>query len=214
MLASASTALTAAAFIAGCSASQPVRVLPADETMLTMSVGGPVAPGSSPIGFIPYTVIGIAHGASTHLTVHGNVHAVMAAFGVLALDVGASWQAWRQQDALPELTLAARGIVFSDFRSLDNMRVYPDASFVASWDVHDGLLAYGGTHVTLQPTRSRVFLSPMAGVLMPISDKWGIQLEAIWQASNVRTTSGVFEGESTIGTTGSLGVFIGGQIRL
>lgn len=203
-----------ATFLLGaCGASQPVRVLPAGTTIITASVGGPIVPETSPIGFAPSVLLGAAHGIADDLTIHGNVHALMAVFGVAGLDLGASYRLLPQQGAMPELTASARAIMFLDCTPIGDPRLYPDASVTASWDVHGGLLAYAGSHGTLQTSDGTFLLSPFLGVQIPIATQWDLQVEGMWQAANVRTEHGIFEGRSGIGSTGSIGMFLGVQVR-
>lgn len=204
----------AASLFVGCGAGQPIRVLERGATQLTASFGGPVVPSSSPVKIIPYTTIGVMHGVAPEVTVHGNLHALMAVFGTLGVDLGASARVVRQHRALPELTIGLRGIVFTDFSSIANTRIYPDASFTASWEVDPRWLVYTGSHATMQFTNARLFISPMIGTQFPISERFAMQVEIIWQAANAITRSGLLRAESSLNGHGSLGIFIGGSYAL
>lgn len=186
--------------------------------MATASVGGPILPSKSPVGFVPYLTAGGAYGVTDDLTYHANLHLLMAVFGVVGLDAGASVRALHQDGLTPEITVGGRVIVFSDLVSLRNVRLYPDMQVTASWEVAPRSLVYAGTHATwqlIQPTDgSALFLSPMAGVQLPISDNVSLQGELMWQAANVNTSAGIFEGQSSIGGRGSFGVFLGGVLWL
>jgi hypothetical protein len=57
-------------------------------------------------------------------------------------------------------------------------------------------------------------VSPFAGYQFSVSNSVRLQVETIWQASNVDTRFGVFEGESSIGGNGSFGIYLGGVIAL
>jgi len=207
--------ITMACFIVGCGAVQPVRVLPEGQTSLTASLGGAVGVSTSPVGIVPYTVVGAAHGLTDQVTLHGNVHAIMAVFGVIGLDAGASVRVCKQDGAIPEVTAAARAFVFmKPSAELADMRVYPDASITLSWDLGRAWLGYAGSHATVQLADGQTFVSPMLGVIAPVSDTWSLQLETIWQAANADTRKGIFEGQSSIGGMGSLGLFLGAQVRL
>ena len=92
--------------------------------------------------------------------------------------------------------------------------IYPDVSATLSWEVAEDLLVYGGSHVTFQWRPTATFVSPMIGAQFPITDQFSLQAELIWQAANVNTQRGVFEGVSTIGTTGSFGGFVAGVFFL
>ena len=201
-------------WLAGCSAMQPVRVLPEGTTAITGSLGGPVGIAASPLGFVPYTTVGVAHGLSEAVTVHGNAHLLMAAFGVVGLDAGASFRLLRQDGTMPEVTASVGGLLFSDVVNTSGTRLYPNASVNLSWDLGRAWLGYVGTHTTLQPSDTRLYVSPMMGVVMPLSSAWSLQLETIWQAANVDTRKGIFEGQSSISGAGSFGVFIGAQVKL
>jgi len=198
----------------GCGAGQPVRVLPAGTTTLTASAGGPIAPDKVPSVIIPYLTAGVMHGVTDDVTIHGNAHLLMAAFGVGGIDAGASIRTWHQRGSLPELTVGARLMMFSDFRSFDNMRFYPDLAATFSYDTGSGWLAYFGLHQTLQTTTVKYFASPFAGLQIPLSASFSIQAEFIWQAVNHVTRNGILEGQSSIGGRGSAGGFIGGAFRL
>ncbi len=200
--------------LAACSAGAPVRVLERGQTIITGSVGGPIVPSSSPVGFVPYVTAGMAHGASEHITVHGNAHLLMAGYKTVGVDVGASARAVRQKDAIPEVTLGLRALMFTDLSSIDAMRFYPDAQATFSWEVADRTLVYAGAHTTFQLSPYRFLFSPMTGAVIPIGTGFSLQAEVIWQAANVNTSSGVFEGESSIGELGSLGAFLGGMVWL
>lgn len=208
-------AVVLALLVGACGAVQPVRVLPKGETLMTASLGGAVGVSASPLGFVPYAVVGAAHGVSNDVTVHGNVHAVMAAFGVIGLDAGASYRVVHQRDWIPEVTAAARGIFFAKpNESYGAMRLYPDLAATLSWDLGQQRIGYIGTHATAQLSNGQMFFSPMVGLVAAVNDAWSVQLETIWQAANVNTQQGIFEGESSIGGNGSLGVFIGAQVKL
>ncbi len=200
--------------LAGCSAGAPVRVLDKGATTITASVGGPIVPQSSPVGFIPYATAGVAYGADSALTVHGNVHLLMAAIAVLGFDAGASYRLAEGEGFVPELTAGARLMFFTDFYALSSTRLYPDVTVNASWEVFSpNTLAYLGAHATFQASPFEWFLSPMAGVQIPVGDAVSLQGELIWQAANVNTCYGVFEGQSSLGGQGSLGGFVGAILR-
>jgi len=204
--------------LSSCSMGAPVRVLKKDQMMATASIGGPIVPTKSPIGFVPYLTAGGAYGVTDDLTYHGNVHLLMAAFGVLGLDAGASVRALHQDGVTPEITVSGRVIAFSDMVKLQNVRLYPDMQVTASWEIAPQSLVYAGTHATWQALgpvdMTSLLFSPMVGTQIPVSDKFSLQGELIWQAANVNTMAGIVEGESSIRGHGSFGVFIGGVLWL
>ncbi len=208
------SAVLIATLLGACGASQPVRVLKDGATAVTASVGGPFVPASSPTGVVPYLSAGAANGLTSEVTVHGNLHLIMAAFAVAGADVGASMRLLREDGPLPELTGAVRLIGFVDVAGPAAPRLYPDAALTASWTLTGRTLIYAGTHGTYQADPSAFFVSPFLGLSFPVSERVSLQTEAIWQAANVDTHSGVFEGASSIGGMGSFGIFLAGVLTL
>lgn len=198
----------------GCSAGQPVRVLKQHKTVITGSIGGPVVPTKVPTIVVPYLTAGVMHGISDNVTLHGNLHAFMSAFAVVGVDVGASARIVHENGIVPEITASGRLMMFTDLRSFATSRIYPDVSLTASYEVAQRWLVYGGVHNTMQFVAPAYLISPYVGSLIPITDNFSLQAEFIWQAANVDTYSGVFEGTSSIGGRGSAGVFLGGAYTL
>ena len=198
----------------GCGSGQPVRVLSEGSTAVVASIGGPIQPSRSPIGFVPYLTAGIEHGITDDVTVHGNLHLLMAFFAVGGLDIGASARLWHQNTFLPEVTASARLIGFMKFGGPVSPRLYPDVALNASWEVADRTLMYVGTHATFQWKPGEVFVSPFIGVQFPISSRFSLQTELIWQAANHDTRVGLFEGLSSIDGMGSFGGFVAGVFTL
>jgi len=199
--------------VSGCAATAPVRVLPKGTTDVVASLGGPIVVNTSPIGVIPYATVGLMHGISNDVTVHGSAHLTMAAFGVAGVDVGASARAWSQDGAIPEATLAARFMAMTDFGDWTTTRVWPTTSATFSWG-NDDCMLYTGGHTTLELVDGSVIASPFLGVQFAASSTLWFQVEGIWQAANRNTRNGVFEGQSSIGGMGSFGCFVAGRIRL
>ena len=200
--------------LAGCGSGQPVRVLSEGETTINASLGGPIVPSSSPVGFVPYITAGATHGLNNDISVHGNLHLLMSAFAVGGLDLGASARLIRQDNVIPELTLGARLIGFMKFGDPVAPRLYPDVSLNGSWEIADRALVYAGAHGTFQWKPGAFYLSPFVGLQFPLSTSFSLQTELIWQASNHDTRVGIFEGESSIGGMGSFGAFVAGVITL
>ncbi len=206
--------ITLSWILIGCGATQPVRVLPAHTTAITASLGGPVVPGKSPTVITPYLTGGVLHGISDGVTLHGNLHLLMAAFAVAGVDVGASTRVVRGDGWTPEITGSVRAYGFVQLSDQPKPRIYPSLSANASWSVRERDLVYVGTHATAQWTPSSVFVSPFVGYSFAASDMISLQLECIWQAANHDTHSGILEGISSISGQGSFGIFLAGALRL
>lgn len=199
--------------VAACAASVPVRVVPRGETHLVGSLGGPIVPDKTPTVVVPYATVGMVHGVSDDVTLHGMAHITMAAFGVAGADVGASGRLWRHNAWRPEATIALRAMVMTDFSGWASTRLWPTLSATASW-LDGDVIPYVGSHATFELTDANVVASPYLGVQVRVSESWWMQVEGIWQAVNADTRSGVLEGQSSLGGRGSVGMFLAARMRL
>ncbi|MBU3679962.1 MAG: hypothetical protein FGM32_10215 [Candidatus Kapabacteria bacterium] len=204
----------AGAILSGCSAVAPVRVLNHGTDAITASIGGAVVPNTSPTGVVPYLTAGYAYGLTENVTVQGRAHLLMAVFGVAGIDLGASMRAIPQDGLVPEVTLGAQLIGFASLARSAPARIYPNLTANASWSLGEQSLIYAGTHATIQPDPMTTFISPFVGYQFPVSNRMRLQVETIWQASTTATEHGVFEGASSIGGTGSFGIYLGGMLSL
>lgn len=200
--------------IVGCGTGQPVRVLHEGETVVTGSIGGPVAPSKIPSVVVPYVTAGVMHGTTDNVTIYGSLHVLMSAFAVAGADVGASVRLTQESGVLPEITASGQLLLFTDFHSFSTSRIYPDISITASYAIASDWLGYGGLHGTVQFVQPAFLVSPFVGTLIPLSERCKLQAEFMWQAANIDTHAGVFEGASSIGGHGSAGLFIGGVFTL
>ncbi|MBK9247251.1 MAG: hypothetical protein IPM69_03850 [Ignavibacteria bacterium] len=155
--------LTLALF--GCSAVQPVRVLPKGETLVTASLGGPVVPSSSPAVIIPYTTLGLLYGADSSLTIGGSVHLLAAVFKLAGLDAGVSYRLCHESGILPEFTAKAQLYSFFPFDDFSSIRIVPHLGCVGSYRVSEKGLVYFGGEYTYQFTgKDKHFLTPLPRV--------------------------------------------------
>lgn len=208
-----------------CSVVQPVRVLPEGTTQITGSLGGPWLPNSSPAIIAPYLNVGAMHGISENVTLTGSLHGTLLPFGSLGLDLGAAMRLIKQQGAVPELTAKAQVYGFYDFTpgststrpvSADGataagaVRVLPYLSVNASYELTQGLLGYLALENVFQLSAApNYFLTPTVGLQYALSPTFSLQGEWKWMAANIDTRNGIFQGQSTIGSTGNWGVFLG-----
>jgi hypothetical protein len=205
----AAIAAIAAIAAAGCTATQPVRVLPKGQSRFIASLGGPVLPKGAPTIVIPYATVGIARGVSDNTTVVADVHALMAAFGVAGVDIGAA-RRLRAEDAHgPEITALGQAYLFA---GSGGARVFPHATINASWTRGSSQLVYVGADVVGQFTgKPAAFVSPLLGWQFPIRRSLAMQTELKWMAASADTRHGIFKAESSIGGRGALGLQFGFQ---
>ena len=194
---------------AACSATQPVRVLSKGQSRVIASIGGPYLPKGSPTVLIPYTTLGVMRGLSDNTTLVYNAHLLMAALGVAGLDIGTSHRMRAQSGRTPEFTALGQAYVFA---GSGGIRVYPHLNVNASWRRGAAQLLYIGADAIaqFQGTPATLF-TPLVGWQFPAGKHIALQTELKWLAANNSTRHGIFEGESSIGGRGALGVQFGFQ---
>jgi hypothetical protein len=210
----ARTALGALVILAAstaCSATLPVRTIPARETRWTMSVGGPIAPDHVATKVIPYVTAGAMHGVTDRTTVTGSVHLLAAALGVAGADVGVARRLGTQEGVRPEVTGQAQLYLFA---GSGGGRVFPNVSGTLSWSAGAKTLLYTGASLTTQFSGDhRLIVSPSLGLQRAMRKRLTMQLESRWMAANIMTQRGLLEGESGIGGHGGFAVQLGAQVR-
>jgi hypothetical protein len=194
---------------AGCSVTQPVRVLDQGEVRVAASVGGPVVPSAIPTVVIPYATAGAMVGVSEGVTVTGNVHIPLGALKTFGLDGGAAGRFVHEKGLVPEITGKGAALVLTDFTA-GSFRLFPFFSLNGSYSIGDWILAYGGMEGMLQFTGDEhFFFGPFAGLEVRLSRRFALQGEAKWMAANADTRNGIFEGQSSFRGRGSFGLFLG-----
>ncbi|MFN8666866.1 MAG: hypothetical protein U0164_06635 [Gemmatimonadaceae bacterium] len=196
---------------AGCTATLPVRTLPAHQTRWMTSVGGPVAPDHVMTKVIPYLTVGAMHGLSDRTTVSGSLHVLSAAFGIAGADVGVARRLASQSGVRPELTGQAQLYAFA---ASGGARLFPNVAGTLSWSAGPRTLVYTGSSLTAQFSgEHRVLVSPSLGIQRDVRRRLTLQLESRWLAANVNTERGLLEGESGIAGHGGFALLLGAQVR-
>jgi hypothetical protein len=199
------------ALSAGCTATLPVRTLPAGQTRWMTSVGGPVAPDHVMTKVIPYLTVGAMHGVTDRTTVSGSLHVLSAALGIAGVDVGVARRLGTQAGVRPEITGQAQLYAFA---ASGGARVFPNVSGTLSWSAGARTLLYTGSSLTAQFSGDHhLLVSPTAGIQRDIRKRLTLQLESRWLAANVNTERGLLEGESGIAGHGGFALLLGAQVR-
>ncbi|MCX6139161.1 MAG: hypothetical protein NTV54_16895 [Ignavibacteriales bacterium] len=196
-----------------CGVTQPVRVLEKGSTQLSASLGGPII---KPAGFpmpVPYMTAGAVHGLTGDVSLIGRAHVTALLFGDLGLDAGAAYALAHERGIVPEITATGELYLFSDLRHGSATRGYPFLSLNASYVLTGSVLVFAGAEDVYQLRPARHFMTPFAGVEIPVSSRSVLQMEMKWMAANVNTAHGVFEGYSSIGGMGSFATFFGCTYR-
>jgi hypothetical protein len=192
-----------------CSTTQPVRVLKEGQTNIETSLGGAFIPlGESKVP-VPYLIAGASHGYSENLTLFSHLHITPFITSVLGLDVGAATGLLKQDGAIPEITAKGQFYAFTDFKSLETMRFFPVATLNASWLAGQTTLMYLGADNTFQLSDPSYIVSPFLGTEFDLNNSLRMNVEGKWMAANVNTEQTVFEGKTSPGGQGGIGLFLG-----
>lgn len=211
ILRAVASATLVASVTAGCTATLPVRTLPAHQTRWITSVGGPVAPDHVMTKVIPYVTVGAMHGITDRTTVSGSVHVLSAALGIAGADVGVARRLGSQSGWRPELTGQAQLYAFA---ASGGARLFPNLAGTLSWSAGQRTLVYTGANLTAQFSgEHRALVSPSLGIQRDVRRRFTLQLESRWLAANVNTERGLLEGESSIAGHGGFALLLGAQVR-
>lgn len=208
--------------LSGCAVSHGVRPLEKGTGAITASIGGPISADlPTPIPFTtPITTVGYAHGVSDKTTVHGAIHpSGLAAFGLFAMDIGASTLLLEADGARPRLMLDG-DLIFAtgdnaSGGAVGGTRLFPNAELVASWDLGKHAV-YGGVNQLLQPfPQARYHVTPLVGTML-VAGRTDFQIEYNWlaPAANNDLTAAQFIGPFGQGASSiklGLGVRLGKQ---
>ena len=209
-------------FTASCSVSRAVKPLPKGSGAMQLSMGGPISKDlPTPVPFIvPITTVGYAHGVTERTSVHGAVHPTgLAAFGIFAMDVGATTLLMEADGARPRLMLDG-DLVFATGNNapgepIGGTRLFPNADLIAAWDLGPHAV-YGGFNQLIQPFPVfRYHVTPQLGALLS-TGRVDFQFEYKWMAptSNNLITAAEFVGPVGLGASSiqlGLGIRLGKQ---
>lgn len=132
-------ALFSVLMTAGCSVTQPVRVLDDGEVRLAGSIGGPIVPSTMPTVIVPYGTVGGMVGVSRDVTVTGNVHVVLGGLKTFGVDGGVAVRLIPQQGPVPEVTAKGQVLAMTDF-SPRSFRLFPFCSINGSYLLGESLI--------------------------------------------------------------------------
>ena len=195
---------------AACATTQAARPVGRGNTRISASLGGPLVQfGGAPVP-LPITTVGVAHGVSDFVDVHGEVHPTAALFGIAGLSGGVALHPLSSHRGA--LTFGASlnafgnpsdGVLFADLW-------VAGGGHAASWlwlggGLHNGLRLAGTGSINEQtPWAPTVF--GLASFL--VSRRVALNVEARWYA--VASCGGcVAPDYYPLGDRGALGVLLG-----
>jgi hypothetical protein len=203
-----------ALLVASCGVTSPVRVLDEGQSAVSLSLGGPLVSLGGVVFPVPYLNAGYAYGVTDTWTTQANLHVTSLLFNDLGLDAGAAARLVRERGLVPEVTVKLQGLFFTTFSPGAHSLFLANANVNASYAIGKRTFVYAGAEQTYQFSPSSYFISPLAGIQLPLSSVIDLQIESKWMAANRFTGHGLLEGFGSIGDAGSIGLFFGVQYAL
>ena len=161
----------------------------------SLSIGGPVVSAFGTKVPVPYAAAGANYGVSDRLDVSGNLHLLPIAYGIVGMDIGATWYPVLNRGFVPTVGIQPGFLVFSSLKSDvgERIKAYPLLSGSLSWHVGRGLV-YTGFDAAVpfssadydENSPSAIF-SPFWGYRWTLGRKTYLLTELKWHAANVRS---------------------------
>ena len=194
----------------GCGTVTSVRALGAGRSTWALSAGGPVTGVSGLSVPLPYAVARYRYGVNDRLGLYAGGHLLMAAFGVVGLDAGATGRLLAQRGLRPELNGSAGLVGLVEIGSGRGQVLFPEASLTASWLWQRRFLTYAGAQgmMQLSPGVYGAF-APYVGQEVHIGRGVSATLEAKWYGPNEPTTPRVLDFKLPVGGHGDVGILLG-----
>jgi hypothetical protein len=204
-----------AASLCGCGTAVSVWPLRHGQAVAVLDVGGPVANVSGAQVPIPYTVARFRYGVTSRLNVNVGGHLLMPAFGVAAMDAGASYHFLDQDGWRPCLGVAAGEIGLIEFDGGGSTTFLPQLELTASYLRPNHSLSYFGVH-TLYEVRPKFLMtySPYVGHNFSVGRSLSVTLEMKWYAASQRAKPRSVTYSLPIANHGGLGIVAGVNYHL
>jgi hypothetical protein len=192
-----------------CGTTHLARPMDAGMTRVSLSLGGPAVLGV-PLPS-PLTTLGVAHGVTDAIVVHGDLHPTAAAVGVAGADIGVAVHPIPNHRA--ELTVGGAAYGFVNRR--DNLAL-ADGWLSSGTKIGDLFFVAGGAHLTSRLTSSseavqqQQTLVPTLFALLAFRPRGQVevQLEPRWYAFTTKSPDSPV-GVISPGGLGAFGLLIG-----
>jgi len=185
------------------------------QAVLAVEAGGPTVNLSGAQLPVPYPVARVRYGVTNRLNLNVGGHLLMPAFGVAALDAGASYHFLDQSGWRPCLGIAAGEIGLVEFDGGGGTCFLPQLELTASYLRPKHSLSYFGVH-TLYQVRPRFYMtySPYVGHNFSVGRRLSVDLELKWYAAYERAKPRAVKYTMPIANHGGLGFVAGVNYHL
>ncbi len=113
-----------------CAPSRYVKPLAKKQSAVAFSFGGPLIKFSGTPIPVPFTTLGYGYGLTENTTVYGNLHTTSALFGNSQLDLGATFNLYKKENAFGITASPALQLAYS-IGNKTSFRIWPSADINA-----------------------------------------------------------------------------------
>jgi hypothetical protein len=210
------------AFTLACGHTTHVRPTPIHSVDLEAEAGGPIFLRLGVPAVLPLSTVGASYGLTENLDLSAHFALTAALFGVAGFDVGSSYLAVREHDAIPAVSLGARLYGFSDFpcqigssgcgtETYQGARAYAELTATGSYLLAGHWLTYLGGTLFLQFDGGAPLFSFQAGLEYQFR-RLALQLELRWYEPSYNVSQTVADWAG-IANQGAVGVILGVRYR-
>jgi len=180
------------------------------QAVVAFEAGGPVVNLSGAQMPVPYPVARVRYGVTDRLNAYAGGHLLMPAFGVAAMDAGASYHFLDQAGWRPCLGVGAGAIGMVEFDGGDGTVLLPQLELTAGYLRPNHSLSYFGvqTLYELRP-RSHMTYAPYVGHNFSVGRNLSVALEMKWYAAYERAKPRAVIYSLPIANHGGLGLVAG-----
>ena len=198
-----------------CGTVSSVRPLGAGNRSINFSAGGPVAPVFDMDIPLPYSVLRYRFGLNDNTDIHIGIHPTMALFGNLGIDAGLTRHFVRSHGIRPGVSAGFGIYGFYDFADLNHIRVYPELSFILSYDIfHSKHVVYLGGQSMIQFAEPYFVPAVIAGGDLSLGRRFVLSLETRWYAPTESSDDRVVDYKLRPFDQGAVGFVLGFGYRL
>ncbi len=210
--------LTGGVILSACSVTRVVEPIPQGKQEVQFSFGGPLIHLFGTTIPTPLTSLAYNYGYRDNLTLSGGLNLTSLAFGVIHLDLGATYGLWKDslKSGYAGLSVRPSFYLTTDIYQWQT-RFFPQFDIMGYYRIKKHLI-YGGLVNFFELKRTRAhnlkqpkiwFWNPTIGYQFE-SEKWRWQLEFRWLAPDVRSDYRVPDYVQPFGKpNGTIGIYIG-----
>ena len=197
-------------FVLECGTVASVKPMGAGNKSVVFSAGGPVAPVYDIDMPLPYSVLRYRFGLNDDTDVHISIHPTLALFGDAGLDIGLTKHFARNEGLRPGFSAGMSLYGFYDFSEVANARVYPELSFIFTYDVSKRVpVIYLGVENMIQFTEPYLVPACLLGGEFALNRRLAISLETRWYAPTESGDDRVVDYSITPFGQGAVGFVLG-----